>query len=80
MKTYVSAASKLPEVEHFAIITTTSTDDGYGGRSDAIEYVAFSDRDEWEAEIRELALRPYGRSFRAMEVKPARLVIQVKVG
>lgn len=78
---HVSSVDKLPETEHYAIISNTTTDDGYGGRSPAIEYTAYTNRTEWEERVKELAQRPF-TSIRAMVVRPAKVktVIEMDVG
>jgi hypothetical protein len=76
---YVNRASDLPTVEHYAIITTSSHSDGYDGSSNHVEYKAYFNREEWEADIAQLTNGFYRQEFRAMHVKPASISVQVKV-
>lgn len=65
----------------YAIVTNTSKDDGYGGRSPCIEYVGFLNRDEWEWEWEwEIAkLSRSGQQFRAFISKPVTVSFKVVV-
>lgn len=38
---YVSRTSDIPKIPHFAIITGSSHDDGYGGSSGHVEYEGY---------------------------------------
>lgn len=82
-KKYVHSVSDLPEGEHYAILTTGSAADSYDGRStvSVIEYVAFTDRAEWEAEIKQMSVpSPYqNKSFKAIHVRPATIKVSVEV-
>ncbi len=78
-RVYVDSPGKLPEGDHYALIESTSTDDGWGGRQPAILYTAFLTRAEWEWEIQQLIKRPH-TSFRAIVVKPAKVETVVKIG
>ena len=77
-RAFVSSVDKLPEVEHFAILTNTTTDDGYGGRSPAIEYTGFLNRDELEWELAKLAKTPY-TSYKVIKVKPVKVETKIVV-
>lgn len=69
---YASTPTQVPKVQHWAIITGSTKDDGYGGSSNHVEYVAYLDRAEWEAEIvRREQDRGFASAYTAIEVRPA---------
>jgi hypothetical protein len=86
----MSSLSDVPASPHFAIIRTTSvtipgdersrTHPGHGYPENTerfVTYRAFADRDEWEAEIRELSNRQ--ENFRALVVTPAKVITATSV-
>lgn len=77
-RAYVSSTDKLPEEEHFAILTNSSRDDGYGGRSPCIEYTGFLNKDELEWELKQLAKTPY-TSYKVIKVKPCKVETKIVV-
>ena len=90
-KVYCSSPSQVPNIDHYAIITGTSVyipgdqrSKDYPGHgypestNNYIQYLAYFDKDEWEAAISKLSIPPaYGEreEFKAIIVKVP--VIQV---
>ena len=65
----------IPPGDHFAILVfeTRSVDDGYGDGPSTmhyVEYLAFTDRAEWEAEIRERSVPDPKYSFSKKDFIP----------
>ena len=93
-KQYVSEKSHLPPGDHYVIMqfssiyvpgderSRTNPGHGYPGRSEPIvQYISFTDKDEWEKEIRGLVEATYGKKeFVALYVKRATISTEVKVG
>lgn len=77
-RAYVSSADKLPEVEHYAILTDSSKEDGWGGRTSCIEYTGYLNKDELEWELAQLAKTPRG-SYRVIKVKPIKVETKIVV-
>ncbi len=78
---YVSTADDMPSEDHFAIVRFGSVSDGYGGTTPSvISYEAFTDRQEWEAEVARLMSSRFGSgSFKAIHVRPAHVATTVKI-
>lgn len=74
-RVFVSSTDKLPEVEHYAILTNSSRYDGYGGRSPCIEYEGFLNKDELEWEIARLG----HTSYKVIKVKPVKVETKIVV-
>lgn len=74
---YVGRSSEVPKVRHWAITKDSSKDDGYGSQTPCIDYVAYLDKVEWEAEIIRLEQERFTASYAAFEVTPA--VVERKV-
>lgn len=72
----------IPDHEHYAILqmVTHQEYDGYGDYNTVphLNYRAWTDRSEWEAEIK--ALVTANKPFRAVHVTPARIKVEVNVG
>jgi hypothetical protein len=80
-----TSASEVPKTEHYAIIESGSVfvpgdqrsidhpGHGYPASTEYfVSYISFTDRDEWEAEIRQMTGAIYGKKdFVAMKVTPA---------
>jgi hypothetical protein len=80
-RTWPSRPGAIPSEHHFAIITGSAHDDGYGGTSDHVVYCAYTDRAEWEAEIEYLEQqRGYSKDYTALEVFPAHVERKIHVG
>lgn len=78
---YPSTPSAMPKVHHWAIVTGSSHDDGYGGQYGHLVYVAYLDREEWTAKIESLEQeRGYSKDYAAFEVLPASVERKIVVG
>lgn len=92
-KKWVHGTGDLPDGEHFAILyfssvyvpgderSRTNPGHGYPERYESVvEYVAFTDRAEWEAEVQREMTSQYGRKdFKAIYVRPASISTKVEV-
>jgi hypothetical protein len=80
-RVHVSQCRNMPSGHHWAIITDSSKDDGWGGQTGCVEYTAYLSREAWEYAINELEQqRGYSKSYRAIEVFPATVERKVVVG
>jgi len=94
MKKYCYTKKDVPTTKHYAILTfstytvpgdersRTNPGHGYPAHTESTaEYVAYTDRDEWEAEVSRLTLdRSYGQTdFVAMVVGPVNVTTKVAV-
>lgn len=84
---YVSKAEDVPAGEHYAILlfSTVYVPDVYDSSGPSVaesrvEYVAYFDRGDWEAEVkRKTQNASSSEGFRAIHVKPAAVTITVSV-
>lgn len=80
-RVHVSQCRNLPSEHHWAIITDSSKDDGWGGQTGCITYTAYLSLEAWEYAINELEQeRGYSKTYRAFEVLPASVERKVVVG
>lgn len=87
---YVNKAEDVPTVEHWAIITSTSVytpasgewapGHGYPAGSDNyIKYEAYTDKAEFEEEVKHKSEETYRRPFRVLHVLPLSVSTSVTV-
>lgn len=77
---WVSDTEQLPPGEHYAIITNTRYTGFYDEDVYAIQYEAYTSRQEWEARIQDLSNSNGHRTlFKAMYVKPATVKTTISV-
>lgn len=91
---YVSTKSNMPQKPHWAIIVFTSVyipgdersrsapGHGYPAHSEnVVNYIAFTDEEEWKAEINRSMTSTYGKrdNFIAVHVTPAKIKLETQV-
>ncbi len=91
---YCHEPSQVPTEPHFAIVkfssvyvpgderSRTNPGHGYpGGHEPKAEYIAYTDKAAWEAEVNRLKLGPYATNekFVAMHVQPAQILLKTSI-
>lgn len=78
---YVSNLDKVPKEKHWAIITQSAHDDGYGGSADHIEYAAFFTKEKFIRQVEYLETKTsyFREKYKAIEVNPVVIEVRVKV-
>lgn len=92
MSNYVNTEDELPEGEHWAILHFSSihipgdersrTNPGHGypeSNEPIVRYEAFKSRDEWQKEVCRLQAQVYRSQFKAIWVRPAKIVTKVEI-
>jgi hypothetical protein len=93
MRKYCKSTADIPKTEHYAIVENRSVfipgdqrsidfpGHGYPASTEHfLEYVAYTEKEEWEAEIKKRLTATYGdKNFLALKVTPAEIKTSFEV-